>query len=588
MEGVEPATFGVGATPGEALQDHIRKYGHARNLDVRNCSIVDVNFAPKTDFTGSRFENVGIRNVTANEGLFNSCLFRNCKIVNLKAEEGDFSESVFKKTSIDTMRVRHGKFAKVIFEDVKSIFFDAAGGNFFRGIIETSKFTRPNFRFARAEGLGMMLSTIYSGDLYKFRLSGSRIRYSSMVDSSGAYSSWDNAVCEHVDFSDFSFVSHKDRSGRRRGVTVDDSTSKYVNDLYANARFHGCKYDGAILPHVENFPKDFRTQRIAASITRTLMVSAGYVGFEAAYEKIRHFVEWVVQTRMIENTPILSSLMHINASAVGYIGAGALLAIAVAGEMQRDKGIEWIDSVVGNGIRHGLSLRANLKAAIENFRNLAIVVGSRRSLRPIRQAMLAARRSWSKRRGSTKMSLTPSYSSVVFGDRQLLVSDRASLEHALTLTTQVLNHEVNPKWNTTVLVRNLSGGPRLRMAALQVSTNLDTRVVWQIGNTGRDITVGWNQRGEVSTVSVNPPSARFKARQFVSRFPDFQRFLAPGGREDAIRAFFDQASSSIDVDTRDIISRSHLSEPYDSHPRTRPDDSGCSDDTPDDGFAVAI
>lgn len=549
-DGLRSAT---GATAAEAIAAYVREYGDARYLLLVGLDIRDLEVPENTDFSGTEFRRCSIHDFTARKCLFENSVFRNCeRIVGLDFDGSDLTGLTIKQSKIRKFSAEGACLTSSVLTNSKIEQADLDNANLSASSIENTIISRSTMREANLADARINRSHVIFSDLYRVDLSGSINRFSSFKNCEGSFSRWRRAVCERVDFSEFKFLPEKrlSRPGRRNDLDFCNPKSigrtklaDFVESLYVGSAFTGCRYDGVRIPNYKTFPPDAKIQKVARFVARAAFATAGYIAIESGFDYLRG-----ASQNLIHNPTFLGNvarfvvphLTHISPSAIGAIGATVLLGAAVAADLVKEEGIEVVDDRFVTSLRRGLTVRSELGAAVHNIRDVVILAGSRRSLKPIRAAILAARQSWPIEKGhGHRHVFRPSYRSLVLEGGEIMVCDRASLEAAARVAASSIEMNEPPRQDITIVPAAPMAGETARIVSAQIASNRETRIAWHVDRPPTDIVIGWNHAGHLIQESSVPPMPARQLRRLISRVPEIAR-VRGHGLEGAVAILFDE------------------------------------------------
>lgn len=535
-----------GATAAEAISSYIRQYGDARNLRLAGLNIVDLEVPENTDFSGTEFVRCSISGLVAKKCKFVNGSFRSCaKIVGLDFDESDLTGISIRHCRIRKISAENGVLKSGVIYDSKIDQGDLDFSDMTDMSVEYSVILRSTLREAAFVGSRTHKSHIILSDLYKMDLSSSVNRFSSFRDSDGAFTRWRDATCERVDFSNFKFLPR----GRKSSENFYDARSigrsklvTYIERLYENANFTGCRYDGARIPKYRTFPADASVQRIARFVARAAFTTAGYIAIESGFDRLRDAGEALVHNpTFLGNVAryVLPHISHVSSSTIGAIGATVLLGASVAADWAKEEGVDMIDDHFVTSLRTGLTVRAEIGSVLHNLSDLVVLVGRRGSLRPVREAILAARKSWPvEKKHGHRPKFRPSYRSLVMDGAEILVCDRASVEAAARVAVRALEMDDPPSHDVTILPAYPNPDGRARIVSAQFGSNRETRLVWRVDSPPCDVVIGWNHAGHIIQESAVPEMHARQLRRMIDRIPEIYS-IRGHGLEGAVAALFD-------------------------------------------------
>ncbi len=458
----------------ELLRNYIDDGHDLRSIDHNGKNLSGFHFPENSDLSGSTFIGTRMEEMHAMGAIFKDCTFyRSTVSGNLKGT--DFSDSSifstsFKYSNFNSYK-KNGDERKTNFFGcvIVDADFDYVQGNsviFDDATLREVKFRSAHLWFASFKFADVIACTFDNTSLVPEKFSGKEgDKYIKTVGN------W------KVDHN----LPHEQQRKEEERHNANKRFITHVTERFKHANFVGNYYKDVRLPSrmfgIEH--KDKRSQeRITSLISYGIL--AGYVGVETKF--LEPLVDRLVEA--VTQYPLIHTIASHN---VVY---GLFTASAIGLYMSMDKIQDWVQEGVRNTLagfaRAGIGMRNNLLNAVKDIGNLILLVGNKKSLDPIKAALIATK-PLKKREDVTQIDFTKIMNerlkSFFDDDTRIIICDRHHLEHALHVY-ESLKKQSKQIFSPVVFVNNSmqDGDP----VSISVDENKTMRAFYPVDYTDPD------------------------------------------------------------------------------------------------------
>lgn len=444
----------------ELFGRYIEGGGDLRGLDHTGRDLSEMRLPIGADMTGSDFTGATLSYISAPMAIFHRCVFNHTDAFSMHAARAEFDGSDIFDSKFKRSIIKRGRFRRI--QAIKSDFSDMF---------------------------------IQYGDF-----DTARIDECDFTDTEAHFSRWTGAAAEKCDFTRMKFVPHRwagNRGGKllRAHMASNQSNRASFSDAFrqsfSRSRFVGCRYDGASMPpsSVNDFPGDYTMAKtIAGGIgfaSIALLVSLD----EGANGAIRHLMEIPgVKEAVGQAAQRVSS--NYGVAVIGVMGA---LAIAKANDAIKDRATEVVGVVSQKLFSQERVFQRNIVGKAGDLADMVMLVGSARSMRPVRAAMIASSVNWQRGvdntpgpdgkpcRKKSRLLYKRRFWTASFDKAKIVVCNKEHAKDALTILAIMhglhRGHIERQMIFMPVRRHHEQGGG---LAAVSVSPKHEMRAVWEI------------------------------------------------------------------------------------------------------------